>query len=403
MADAARISATPSLGRNLAVLVAAQALGAASGPIIISLGGLVGSDLAPTSALATLPVSVYNLGLALGTLPAAWIMRRLGRRSGYLLGATIGMLSGLVAAGAITLGAFTLFCLGTFAAGLYASYVQSYRFAAADGRSGPDRARAISLVMVGGLVAAVLGPQLVIATREAVPGIPFAGSFLSQAALALLALPVLALLKSPRPVKTSRMAEGGRSTLELLASPAYLLAVAAGVVSYGLMAFVMTAAPMAMVGHGHSIDHAAWGIQWHVLAMFAPSLVTGRLIARFGKERVTASGLVLIGVSGAVALSGLELVHFYVSLVLLGLGWNLGFIGATAMVSDAHDESERGRAQGVNDFAVFGTVAAMSFFSGALMQASGWALVNLMIFPAIALILAPLVWRAARRPIWQGE
>ena len=401
------MSETSDLKRNLAVLVAAQSLGAASGPIVISLGGLVGQRLASDPALATLPVSIYNLGLALGTLPAAALMRRFGRRSGYLVGATIGILSGLVAAGAIGLGVFALFCFGTFGAGLYNSYVQTYRFAAADGRSGADRARAISWVMVGGLIAAIIGPQLVIATHEAVPGVAYAGSFLSQAALALLALPVLALLRAPRPAAARAAHDSGRSTRQLLASPPFLLAVAAGTVSYGLMAFVMTAAPMAMVGHGHSVDHAAHGIQWHVLAMFAPSLFTGRLIARFGRERITAAGLVIIGCSGAVALAGWDLAHFYVSLVLLGLGWNFGFIGATAMVAAAHADGERTRAQGLNDFVVFGTVAAGSFFSGALMQASDWHAVNLMIFPGIALVLAPMVRHMAGRvrgePAARGE
>ena len=384
---------------NLTVLILAQSLGAASGPIVISLGGLVGQDLATDPALATLPVSIYNLGLALGTVPAAWIMRQYGRRSGYLLGAMIGVLSGLVAAGAISFGAFIFFCLGTFLAGLYASYVQSYRFAAADGREGADRGRAISWVMVGGLIAAIIGPQLVIATRDAVPGVPFAGSFLSQAALALIAFFVLTRLRGRQPAATAQTSsdDGGRTVLQLLASPKYMLGVAAGVVSYGLMSFVMTAAPLAMVGCGHSIDHAAWGIQWHVLAMFAPSLVTGKLIARFGKEKVTAAGLIIIGISGAVALTGLDLRHFFISLILLGIGWNFGFIGATAMVAAAHTEAERGRAQGLNDFAVFGTVAALSFFSGALMQASGWHLINLLMFPFIAIVLAPLVWQAARR------
>ncbi|MGR3517557.1 MFS transporter [Sulfitobacter pontiacus] len=390
---------TAGFRRNLTVLILAQSLGAASGPIVISLGGLVGQDLATDPALATLPVSIYNLGLALGTVPAAWIMRQYGRRSGYLLGAMIGVLSGLVAAGAISFGAFIFFCLGTFLAGLYASYVQSYRFAAADGREGADRGRAISWVMVGGLIAAIIGPQLVIATRDAVPGVPFAGSFLSQAALALIAFFVLTRLRGRQPAATAQRPsyDGGRTVLQLLASPKYMLGVAAGVVSYGLMSFVMTAAPLAMVGCGHSIDHAAWGIQWHVLAMFAPSLVTGKLIARFGKEKVTAAGLIIIGISGAVALTGLDLRHFFISLILLGIGWNFGFIGATAMVAAAHTEAERGRAQGLNDFAVFGTVAALSFFSGALMQASGWHLINLLMFPFIAIVLAPLVWQAARR------
>lgn len=386
-----------TLKRNLAVLVTAQSLGAAAGPIVIALGGLVGQQLSSNPALATLPVSVYNLGLALGTLPAAAIMRRFGRRSGYLLGAMIGVASGLIAAAAIWMGLFALFCVGTFVAGTYSSYVQTYRFAAADGRSGAERGKAISWVMVGGLIAAVIGPQLVILTRESVPGVAYAGSFISQAVLALIALPVLAMLHAPRPAAATATSAGGRSVWRLLSSPPFALALAAGVVSYGLMTFVMTAAPLAMVGHGHSVDHAAHGIQWHVLAMFAPSLITGKLIARFGKERITALGLVIIGLSGAVALSGLDIPHFYVSLILLGLGWNFGFIGATAMVADAHTEEERGRAQGLNDFIVFGTVAAGSFFSGALLQASGWSTINMLIFPAIALVLAPLIWRLSRR------
>lgn len=383
--------------RNIAVLTAAQALGAASPPIIVSLGGLVGQSLSSDPALSTLPVSLFNLGLALGTLPAAVVMRRFGRRSGYLFGASSGIAAGLIAAFGIHTTSFVLFCLGTFIAGFYSAYVQSYRFAATDAATGALRAKAISWVMVGGLFAAIIGPQLVIWTRDAIPGAPYAGSFLSQAALALLAIPVLMLLRTPKPEKTGAASSGGgRTLMEILSMPRFILSVAAGVVSYGLMTFIMTAAPVAMVGHGHSIDHAALGIQWHVLAMFAPSFVTGYLITWFGKEHVTAAGLVLIAVSGAVALSGIGLLHFWISLILLGIGWNFGFIGATAMVADCHTPAERGKAQGANDFMVFGVVAAASFFSGSLLHSSGWQTINWLIFPAVAFVLAPLVWRAAR-------
>ncbi len=383
--------------RNILVLTSAQALGAASPPIIISLGGLVGQQLSSDPALVTLPVSLFNLGLALGTLPAAFVMRRFGRRSGYLFGAGFGIVAGLVAAAGIFAASFVVFCLGTFTAGFYAAYVQSYRFAATDAATGPLKAKAISWVMIGGLAAAIIGPQFVIWTRDALPGTPYAGSFLSQAALALMAIPVLMLLRAPRATQEGGESQDtGRPLLQILLMPRYMLAVAAGVVSYGLMVFVMTAAPIAMVGHGHSVDHAALGIQWHVLAMFAPSFVTGHLMARFGKERVTAVGLFLIAVSAAVALAGLELTHFWVSLVLLGVGWNFGFIGATAMVTDCHTPAERGKAQGANDFLIFGTVAAASFFAGALLHASGWQTINWLIFPAVAFILVPLLWQAAR-------
>ncbi len=383
--------------RNILVLTGAQALGAASPPIIVSLGGIVGQTLSSVPALATLPVSLYNLGLALGTIPAAMVMRRLGRRTGYLIGATIGVFSGLVAALGVVGATFLVFCLGTLMAGFYGAYVQSYRFAAADAATGALKAKAISWVMIGGLAAAIIGPQLVIWTRDALPAAPFAGSFLSQAALALLALPVLMLLRTPRPAAAVQaQAGGGRPLGQIMRTPRFILAVAAGIVSYGLMSFVMTAAPMAMVGCGFTVGEAAFGIQWHVLAMFAPSFFTGNLIARYGKEWITALGLVLIAASGAVALAGLDIENFFVSLILLGIGWNFGFIGATAMITECHTPEERGKVQGANDFLVFGTVAVASFSSGSLLTSSGWEAVNWTIFPVVAAVLVPLVWQAAR-------
>ncbi|MBN8954219.1 MULTISPECIES: MFS transporter [unclassified Rhizobium] len=384
-----------SLGkRNAWILTVAQAFGGANAPIVISLGGLVGQHLSPDPDLITLPVSLLNLGLALGTLPAAYVMRRLGRRNGYLIGTTIGMISGLVAAIGIILSSFVVFCLGTCMAGLYSSYVQSYRFAAADNAPGSEAQKAIARVMVGGLVAAVIGPQLVIWTRDAVPGTAFAGSFISQGLLAALAFPVLWNLRAFSVTKAQGTAAAAeRPLMQILTSPRYLLAIATGVVSYGLMTFVMTASPVAMVGHGHSIDQAALGIQWHILAMYGPSFITGRLMVRFGKERVAAVGLLLIASAAAVALSGFDIGHFWVALVLLGIGWNFGFIGATSMVGDCHTTAERSKVQGANDFLVFGTVACASFFSGSLLHSSGWETINWIVLPACALVLVPLVWR----------
>ncbi|MET3835170.1 MFS family permease [Brevundimonas sp. UYEF29] len=385
----------PIARRNIAVLTGAQALGGASPPIVMSLGGLVGQQLAADPAWVTFPVSLFGLGLALGTLPAAFIMRRHGRRNGYLTGALIGIASGLIAAFGIFAASFVIFCLGAFTAGLYGAYVQSYRFAAADGAEGDLKAKAISWVMVGGLIAAVVGPQLVIWTRDAVPGTPYVGSFLSQAALALLVIPVLLMLRSPPDVARAG-ASGGRPLRKILRAPRYMLAVATGVVSYGLMAFVMTAAPVAMVNTGHSVDSAALGIQWHLLAMFAPSFFTGRLMAQFGKERVAAVGMVLIAVSAVVALSGIAVANFWLSLMIMGVGWNFSFIGATAMVTDCHTPEERGKAQGANDFFVFGATAIVSFLAGAVLNTAGWQAINWLLFPPIALILAPLLWQAAR-------
>lgn len=393
------MSSDATVRRNIFVLALAQTLGGSNGPIVISLGGLVGQELTTDAALVTLPVSLYNLGLALGTLPAAFIMRRFGRRSGYLLGAGCGAAAGLIAFLGIYWASFWIFSLGTFVAGFYASYVQSYRFAAADGVTGPLKGIAISSVMIGGLAAAILGPQLVIWTRESIPMLPFAGAFIGQAALALMAIPVLLLLRTPDHAEARQeQLSGGRPMGEILRTPRYMLAVAAGVVSYGLMTFVMTAAPIAMVHTGHSVDHAALGIQWHVLAMFAPSFVTGRLMARYGKEKITAIGLAIIGVSAMVALSGLDIGHFWVSLTLLGIGWNFGFLGATAMVTDCHTPEERSKVQGTNDFIVFGIVAIASFTSGALLNSSGWTMLNWLVLPAVALILVPLIWRIRQAP-----
>lgn len=378
--------------RNLGLLVAAQSLGGASPPIIISLGGLVGLQLASTPAAATLPVSLYQLGLALCTLPVAWLMHRWGRRWAYVLGALIGVLSGLVAAQGIAQSDFVLFCVGTTLAGFYAACVQSYRFAAADTVALPtQQASAISRVMVGGLVAAIIGPQVVIWTRDALPATPFAGSFYSQAALALLALPLLAGLRLPTPVR-HMAASDARPLATIAKTPQFIVAAVAGVISYGLMAFLMTATPMAMVASGHSVGEAALGIQWHVLAMFAPSFFTGKLMSRFGKRRITALGVALIGLSGILALAGLTLFHFWSALIVLGIGWNFGFIGATALLTECYRPSERTKVQALNDFLVFGTVAIASFGAGQLLHTVGWNGINMGMLPLVALVLVTLIW-----------
>ena len=386
--------------RNLGLLVAAQSLGGATPPILISLGGLVGQQLSSNPSASTLPVSIYQLGMALSTLPAAWLMNRMGRRSTYLLGAVMGVLSGIVAAQGIAQSSFLVFCLGAALAGFYAACVQSYRFAATDSLTDPSQqARAISLVMIGGLMAAIIGPQVVIWTRDAMPATPFAGSFYSLAALALLAMPVLACLRLPAPVHKT-VTDQGRPLSEIARSRQFVIACAAGIVSYGLMAFLMTAAPMAMVGCGHSVGDAALGIQWHVLAMYGPSFFTGRLIARFGKRRITALGLVLIAAAGGLALLGLDLFHFWGALILLGVGWNFGFIGATAMLAESYLPAERAKVQALNDFLMFGTVALASFGSGQLLHSAGWSGINIGMLPLVVVVLALL---ALVRPAKVGE
>lgn len=383
----------PDARRNVALLMAAQSLGGAAPPIIISLGGIVGQMLTSTPSLATLPVSLYNLGLALSTIPAAVLMRRLGRRAAYALGALLGVLSGLIATVGVLQGSFETFCVGTAMAGFYGACVQSYRFAASDAVPPPQRAAVISRIMIGGLIAAVMGPQVVIWTRDAWPIAPFAGSFLGQAGLALLALPLLLMLRMPPPQAAA--VEGTARPLAVIArSPGFVVAVTAGIVSYGLMAFIMTAAPMAMVGCGHTVGEAALGIQWHVLAMFGPSFFTGRLIGRFGQRKITALGLVMIAASGLLALMGEGLSEFWGSLILLGVGWNFGFIGATAMLTACYTPAERTKVQALNDFLVFGTVAIASFGSGQLLHSVGWSGINIGMQPLVVIVLAIMAWQA---------
>ncbi|MBF9233983.1 MFS transporter [Microvirga alba] len=378
--------------RNALVLACAQALGGASPAIVVSLGGLVGQTLATDKELATLPVSLLNLGLALGTIPAAMLMRSAGRRAGYMVGAGIGVFGGCIAAFGIASANFLIFCLGTLIAGLYGSFVQSYRFGATDAASDAFKPRAISWVMTGGLIAGVIGPQTVIWTRDMIVTAPFAGAFVGHASLALLSMMVVSFLR-PVPVSAAAPKSGGRPLREIMSQPRFIVAVVAALVSYGLMSFLMTAAPLAMIGCGHPVGVAALGIQWHILAMFGPSFFTGRLIGRFGKGPVTATGLGLIGLSAVIGLSGTSVAHFWTTLILLGIGWNFGFIGATALVTDCYRPEERTKVQAANDFLVFGSVAIASFSSGKLLNAGGWDSVNWLVFPPILVALALLAWQ----------
>jgi MFS family permease len=396
---AAALPGDASMKRDVAILAVAQALGGATPSVVIALGGLVGYELAADKSLATLPVSVMQLGLALFTLPMGWLAQRAGRKAAALCGAGVGIVGGVIAAVAIVQGSLAGFCLATLVLGCYFATVQQYRFAAADMAEPAFKARAISWVMLGGIAGGVIGPQTAILTKDLLLPTPFAGAFIGQIGLAVVAVLVIATLRSIEP-RADPMAPSGpaRPLAEILAQPRLIAAIVCGLVSYGLMSFVMTAAPLAMVGCGHAVTLAWWGIQWHVLAMYLPSFFTGRLIDRFGKEAVTAAGIVLLILSAVIALSGLEVLHFWSSLILLGVGWNFGFVGATALVIECYRASERGLVQSVNDFAVFGTVAAASFASGHLLNAGGWNIVNWLVFPGALAALAALVVSHWLRP-----
>ncbi|RFC65133.1 MFS transporter [Fulvimarina endophytica] len=385
---------------NAVILACAQAICGAAAPVAISTGGLAGTWLlADDKSLATLPVTAYNVGVALGALPAAALMRWIGRRYGFMTGALVMGLGALIGAAGLGQQSFWIFALALLCLGLSGAFVQQYRFAASDAAPPAYQSTAISIVLVGGIGAAIVGPQTVRYTSELFLPTQFAGSFLTLAVLALLGVFVLSLLKMPKPVTQAGRATGetrdtGRPLIRIVTQRRFLTALVCDVGSFALMSFVMTGAPLAIVGCGFDQDVSVLGIQWHVLAMFGPSLVTGRLIARFGAERIVGTGLILTAASALVFLGGIEIWNFWLGLVLLGLGWNFGFIGATAMVASVYTPQERAKTQGFHDFVLFSLVALASFLSGKVYVGAGWDVMNWVVLPVVAVCLAALLLEA---------
>jgi MFS family permease len=382
--------------RNALVLAIAQALSGGNSVVIIATGGIVGAMLAPDKGLATLPITIYVLGMWMATLPVGILARRLGRRPTFLIGTLCGVLTGLICCAAVLFGSFWLFNIGALFSGFYGAVHQSYRFAAADTASDRFKPKAISWVMVGGIFAGIVGPQLLIFTKELWQPYLFAASYLAQAMLGVVAGAVLMLVKIPRPPARTATNQG-RPLGEIVRQPRFIVAVACGVASYAMMNLVMTSAPLAMVECNHTLTQATLGIQWHVIGMFAPSFFTGSLIGRFGVERVVGTGLALILVAAAIGMAGITLWHFWIGLVLLGIGWNFAFIGATTMVTQCHRPDERNKVQAFNDFLVFGSMAIGSFASGKLLATLGWVAVNEVVFPIVLAAAALLLWDVLRR------
>ena len=388
--------------RNVSVLIAAQALLGAQLPMIFIIGGLAGQSLASSACFATLPISLIVLGSMLTAQPLSMLMQRFGRRVGFFAGAFGGALGASIAALGLVQGSFPLFLAGSFFTGTYMSAQGFYRFAATDTASDAFRPKAISYVMAGGLLSAIIGPQLVKATSEALPTM-FLGAYLTVIALNLAGSFLFLLLDIPKPAPQAADEPRGRGRLELLRSPRIVVPIICAMVAYALMNLVMTSTPLAVVGKGHGQGAAADIVSAHVLAMFVPSFFTGHLIARFGAERIVATGLAILALAGAVALSGMQIGHFFGALVLLGIGWNFGFIGATTMLAMGHGAQERGRVQGMNDMIVFGGVTVASLASGGLMNcsggdvASGWSAVNIAMLPLLTLAGGALIWLVLRR------
>lgn len=386
---------------NMWVLIVAQAVIGAQMPLIFTVAGLAGGSLASNPCWATLPITMMVIGSMLWAQPLSAVMQRFGRKVGFTIGTIAGAVGAAIAAYALYIGSFWLFASASLISGGYMSAQGFFRFAAADLASDTMRPKVISGVMAGGLASAIFGPQLVKLTAGAMV-VPFLGSYIAVIALNLIGPFLFAALHAQPPVARAAQAPRGRSRMELLRTPAIAVAVICGTVSYALMNLVMTSSPLAVVGCGFETSDAASIVSAHVLAMYAPSFFTGHVIARFGVERVIALGLVILAASGAVAMSGVALENFYAALVLLGLGWNFGFIGATTMIAANHRPEERGTMQGLNDAIVFGGVSVASFASGGLMNCSGstvqagWSAVNMAMLPFLILAGGALIWFALR-------
>jgi len=377
--------------RNAVLLGICQAIYGSGAFVMITTGGLVGYDLASDKGLATLPISAYVVGTACATFPASMYMRRVGRKWGFLTGALFGIAGGGLAVAAILAHSFALMVFALFVGGAYQAFAQFYRFAAADRASAGFMPKAVSWVMLGGVAGAFIGPGLVVSAKGLIPGALFAGCYAATMGLTLLAMGVLWLIDIPRE-NPAHHSEPARPLRIILCQPRLIIAMACGMLSYAMMNLVMTAAPLAMVRDGHTVNQAAFAIQWHVLGMFVPSFFTGTLIARYGKETIISVGMGLLALCGVVALMGAHLQNYIGALMLLGLGWNFSFIGATTMVTECYHAGEKAKVQGLNDFLVFSTVAVASLSSGKLLHIAGWQTINMALFPLVLLALALVAW-----------
>lgn len=380
---------------NVGLLAACQALMMIGGSLMVTTAALIGTDLASTAALATLPLALLYLTTMAVTFPASLLMKRVGRRNGFLVGASAGLAGAIASAFAIYHGSFLLFCFGAIGLGTSNGFGQFYRFAAADTASPEFKSRAISLVLAGGVVAAFIGPNIAHWTSGFV-GKPFVGGFTTLAGAYVLMLIIISALRIPQPSEEERSGHA-RSLREIAAQPAFIVAVMGGLIGYGVMNLVMTATPLAMRGHGHTLAQTGFVIQWHMLGMFVPSFFTGNIIRRFGVLNVMLAGAVLLATCVAINFMGREVMHFWAALIALGLGWNFLYIGGTTLLTETHQPAEKAKTQALNDFTVFATVASTAFASGAIHHRFGWEMVNAGVLPMIAIAAGACVWLKIKR------
>ena len=377
--------------RNVSLLAICQALMMTASTLNLATTALVGFMLADNKALATVPFGLLWLGTTLTSVPAALLMRRIGRRAGLMTGVTAAVLGASLCTVAIFARRFDLFCVGSMLVGAFNAFGQQYRFAAADAAGETFRARAISLVVAGGVVAAFTGPNLARATRDLFPVDTFAGSYMATISLYVLSWLVLAFVRMPSgPISAVRISASSYATL--LSQRRFLVAVASAMLGYGVMNLVMAATPLAMLDCGFGFGETATVIQWHVLAMFAPAFFTGNLIERFGSLNIIMTGALLQLACVLVNLHGQTEWHFAAALILLGLGWNFLFVGGTTLLTSAYGGDEKAAAQGLNDFMIFGMVTLTALGSGALHHAFGWAVVNAVMVPFIGVAFFSGFW-----------
>lgn len=364
--------------------------------LIATTAALVGYSLSIDKADATLPLALQFVVTMLTTIPASHLMRRIGRRGGFWLGAAFGIVGAVIATYSILQGSFWGFAVGSGVIGVFYGFAIFFRFAAADVAEDRHRARAISLVLTGGVAAAIIGPNLARYSRDLFEPVLFAGCYLALVALYLAVSAVLMFVHISRPTE-SIGERGGRPLLEVLRQPTCFTAMFCSAAAYGVMALVMNATPLAMLACNHSFGDTAFVIQWHVLGMYAPSFVTGQLINRFGVLNVMVVGAVLLAACVGVNLSGDDVMFFWIALVLLGVGWNFLFVGATTLLTQSHRPAERAKVQGLNDFLMYGMVTLAALTAGKVQHDFGWAVINLGVVPIIAMTVVAVVW-LRRRP-----
>jgi MFS family permease len=381
--------------RNVFLLACCQALLFTNNVTLISLNGLAGFALADSKVLATLPVTGYVVGAALSTYPASLWMRRVGRRNGFLTGTLFGLAGGAIATLGIYLSSFWTLVAGTLVLGTYNAFGQYYRFAAADATPVQWKAKAISLVMAGGLVGGIIGPEMSKVTRDLVQP-TFLASYASLLGFCLVTMAILAGLRIPDP-KPEEAHGAMRPLREIMAQPVFVVAVSVGAIGYGVMNLLMTSTPLAMGFCGHPYAAAASVISAHVIAMFGPSFFTGSLIQRFGVLNVMMAGVAAMFACVGIGLSGQLVAHFWWSLVLLGVGWNFMYVGGTTLLTEAYRPAEKAKAQGASEILTFCTTATSSFVSGVLVNAAGWNTLNYVALPFLAIAGTAALWLALRR------